>query len=404
VKARVCGRNRVVFSCLNFWFFGGLWGRTTEPPPDARGGFSIVSCVFELRGVRFLSDWDLLLEIVMETMFDAEPIFPDRPIRVAVTGAAGQIGYALLPLICTGRMFGMSQKVSLHLLEITPALTALSGVAMELEDCAFPVLESILATDDAAECFKDVDVAMLVGSFPRKAGMERKELLSKNGAIFQSQGEILEAVASKDVKIVIVGNPANTNALILSYFAKSIPVQNISALTRLDHNRTVGFVAKKLGASVNNVEGVIIWGNHSSTQYPDVSNAKVKGFNQSIVEAMGGVEYLEEAMIPFIQGRGASIIAARKLSSAMSAANAACDHVRDWLLGSNGRIVSMAVRSEGEYDIPKGIWYSFPVQCSRGGEFTIVQGLDVSDFSRARMDATAKELTEEREAALSLYQ
>jgi len=330
VKARVCGRNRVVFSCLNFWFFGGLWGRTTEPPPDARGGFSIVSCVFELRGVRFLSDWDLLLEIVMETMFDAEPIFPDRPIRVAVTGAAGQIGYALLPLICTGRMFGMSQKVSLHLLEITPALTALSGVAMELEDCAFPVLESILATDDAAECFKDVDVAMLVGSFPRKAGMERKELLSKNGAIFQSQGEILEAVASKDVKIVIVGNPANTNALILSYFAKSIPVQNISALTRLDHNRTVGFVAKKLGASVNNVEGVIIWGNHSSTQYPDVSNAKVKGFNQSIVEAMGGVEYLEEAMIPFIQGRGASIIAARKLSSAMSAANAACDHVRDW--------------------------------------------------------------------------
>ncbi|KAJ8906187.1 hypothetical protein NDN08_002682 [Rhodosorus marinus] len=337
-------------------------------------------------------------------MFDAEPVFPDRPIRVAITGAAGQIGYALLPLICTGRMFGMSQKVSLHLLEITPALTALSGVVMELEDCAFPILDSILATDDPAECFKDVDVAMLVGSFPRKAGMERKELLSKNGAIFHGQGEILEAVASKDVKIVIVGNPANTNALILSYFAKGIPVQNISALTRLDHNRTVGLVAKKLGTSVANVEGVVIWGNHSSTQYPDVSNAKVKGFSQSIVEAMGGVEYLEEAMIPHIQGRGASIIAARKLSSAMSAANAACDHVRDWLLGSNGRIVSMAVHSSGEYDIPKGIWYSFPVQCSRGGKFTIVQGLNVSDFSRARMDATAKELTEEREAALSLYQ
>mmetsp|Transcript_7070 Transcript_7070/g.21565 ORF Transcript_7070/g.21565 Transcript_7070/m.21565 type:complete len:341 (+) Transcript_7070:28-1050(+) len=339
----------------------------------------------------------------MEGVHDSEPIFPDRAVRVAITGAAGQIGYALLPMICTGKMFGLNQRVSVHLLEIPPAMEALKGVVMELEDCAFPLLEEIVASDDAETAFKGVDVAVLVGAFPRKAGMERRELLSKNGTIFKAQGEVLQTVASQDVKVLVVGNPANTNALILKHFAKEIPPENITAMTRLDLNRARGLVAKKLKKSVNDVENIILWGNHSSTQFPDVSHARVARLDVSVSEALGGEEYLKDEFIPTIQSRGAAIIAARKLSSAMSAANAACDHIRDWLLGTNGRVVSMAVCSDGSYDVPSGIWYSFPVTTSRGGKYTIQKDYSISDFSRKYLQKTADELTQEKDTAMDLF-
>jgi len=338
----------------------------------------------------------------MTDVYDVEALRPGGAMKVAVTGAAGQIGYSLLPLICSGRMFGKHQRVELRLLEITPAMGALEGVVMELEDCAFPLLENTVATDDALVAFKDVDVAVLVGAFPRKAGMERKELMSKNGSIFKEQGEAINSVASEDVKVVVVGNPANTNANILSQFAPRVPKQNITAMTRLDHNRLVGMVATKLDKSVTDISGVVIWGNHSSTQYPDVLNASVAGVDGSVREALGGEEWLASELIPAVQKRGAAIIAARKLSSAMSAANAACDHVRDWLLGSGDRIVSMAVPADGSYNIADGIWFSFPVRTTRGGKYEIQKDMMIDAFSQERINITEKELREEREDALAM--
>jgi len=322
--------------------------------------------------------------------------------KVAVTGAAGQIGYSLLPMIAGGRMFGKSQRVELRLLEIAPAMEALGGVVMELDDCAFPLLEKVVATDDPLVAFADVDVCVLVGAFPRKAGMERKELMSKNAMIFKQQGEAINSVASEDVKIVVVGNPANTNALILSQYAPRVPKENITAMTRLDHNRLVGMVASKLDKEVDDIRGVVIWGNHSSTQYPDVLNATVSGVDGSIRDALGGEDWLASELIPKVQKRGAAIIAARKLSSAMSAANAACDHVRDWLLGSGDRIVSMGVFADGSYNIAEGIVFSYPVCTMRGGKYEIQKNLIIDNFSQERINVTENELREERSDALAM--
>ncbi|KAA8491218.1 Malate dehydrogenase, cytoplasmic [Porphyridium purpureum] len=323
-------------------------------------------------------------------------------VRVVVTGAAGQIGYSLVPLIAGGKMLGPGVKVELRLVEIPPAMGALEGVKMELEDCAFPLLDKVVCTSDAAEAFVDVDICILVGAFPRKAGMERKDLLAKNAAIFKAQGEALNSVASPNVKVVVVGNPANTNALILSTFAPNVPKSNITALTRLDHNRLKAMVALKLDKNVTYVDGAVIWGNHSATQFPDVLNCKVDGISDPIREAVGGEAYLRDELIPKIQKRGAAIIAARGLSSAMSAANAICDHMNDWLHGTGDKYVSMAVFADGSYGISEGIVYSMPVRTMKGGSYEIVQGLTVDAFSQEYMKATEAELRAEREDALSI--
>ena len=315
------------------------------------------------------------------------------PVRVAVTGAAGQIGYALLFRIAAGDMLGADQPVILHLLEITPALPALNGVVMELDDCAFPLLAGVVATDDANVAFKDVDYALLVGARPRGPGMERKDLLSANGAIFGPQGKALNAHAKRDVKVLVVGNPANTNALIAQANAPELDPRCFTAMVRLDHNRAKGQLAAKTGAHNTDVARMIIWGNHSSTQYPDIHHATVKG-----KPAMSLVDqnWYEKEFIPTVQQRGAAIIKARGASSAASAASAAIDHMRTWALGTaEGDWVSMGIPSDGSYGIEPGVIYGYPVTC-RNGKYAIVQGLAINDFSRARMDATEKELREER--------
>ncbi len=323
------------------------------------------------------------------------------PVRVAVTGAAGNIGYALVFRIASGAMLGPDQPVILQLKEITPALDALRGVVMELEDCAFPLLHGVQVTDKDDEAFGDVDVALLVGSMPRKEGMERSDLLSANGGIFKPQGEALSAGAQRDVKVLVVGNPANTNCLIAQQHAKDLDPSRFTAMTRLDHNRAVAQLAAKAGAHSTDVRKMTIWGNHSATQYPDVFHAEVAG--RPGFEAAGSDQgWLEDEFIPTVQQRGAAIIKARGLSSAASAANAAVDHVRSWVLGTpEGDWVSMGVVSDGSYGAPEGIITSFPCT-AKDGEHQIVPGLDIDDFSRARIDASNAELVEERDTVKDL--
>ncbi len=322
------------------------------------------------------------------------------PVRVAVTGAAGQIGYALLFRIAAGDMLGKDQPVILHLLEITPALPALAGVVMELNDCAFPTLAGVIATDDVNAAFKDVDYALLVGARPRGPGMERKDLLEANGAIFAPQGKALSDHAKRNVKVLVVGNPANTNALIAQQNAPSLDPSCFTAMVRLDHNRALSQLAEKTGAHTTDIKRMIIWGNHSSTQYPDIHHASVKSHAaNSLVDA----DWLKDSFIPVVQQRGAAIIKARGASSAASAASAAIDHMRDWALGTvSGDWVSMGVPSDGSYGIAPGVIYGYPVTC-KNGKYEIVQNLAVNDFSRERMSATDKELREERAAVEHLF-
>jgi len=320
-------------------------------------------------------------------------------VRVTVTGAAGQISYGLLFRIASGAMLGEDQPIILQLLEITPAMDALKGVAMELDDCAFPLLENIVCTDDANVAFKDTDFALLVGARPRGPGMERKDLLEANAAIFSAQGKAINAVASRGIKVLVVGNPANTNALIAQRNAPDIDPRNFTAMTRLDHNRAMTQLAQKTGNAVTAVTHMTIWGNHSATQYPDLFHAKVNG---EAATTLIDQTWYKETFIPEVQQRGAAIIAARGASSAASAANAAIDHMRTWALGSAANDwVSMGIYSDGSYGIAEGLIYSFPVTCSNG-DWTIVQGLEIDAFSQEKMDATEKELTEERDAVQHL--
>jgi len=322
-----------------------------------------------------------------------------QPVRVTVTGAAGQIGYALLFRIASGGMLGNDQPVILQLLDITPALGALEGVKMELDDCAFPLLAGVVCTDDPKVAFKDADYALLVGARPRGPGMERKDLLEANAAIFSVQGKAIDEVASRDIKVLVVGNPANTNALITQRNAPSINPRNFTAMTRLDHNRAMTQLAQKTGKTVNDVTNMTIWGNHSSTQYPDLFQAKVNG--KAALELVDEAWY-KDTFIPTVQQRGAAVIKARGSSSAASAANAAIDHMRTWALGSNGDDwVSMGVYSDGSYGIDKGLIYSFPVRC-KNGDWEIVQGLNIDAYSQEKMQATEKELSEERDAVKHL--
>lgn len=321
------------------------------------------------------------------------------PVRVTVTGAAGQIGYALLFRIASGAMLGDDQPVILQLLDITPAMDALEGVRMELDDCAFPLLAGVVCTDDPNVGFKDTDYALLVGARPRGPGMERKDLLEANAAIFSVQGKALNDHASRNVKVLVVGNPANTNSLIAQRNAPDLNPRNFTAMTRLDHNRAMTQLAQKTGTTVNDVTNMTIWGNHSATQYPDLFNARVNG--QAAIDMIEQSWY-EADFIPTVQQRGAAIIKARGASSAASAANAAIDHMRSWALGTEGDDwVSMGVYSDGSYGIAEGLIYSFPCRC-KDGDWSIVQGLDVGEFSREKMDATAQELTEERDAVAHL--
>ncbi|MFM2071130.1 MAG: hypothetical protein RLZZ623_1393 [Actinomycetota bacterium] len=322
------------------------------------------------------------------------------PVRVAVTGAAGQIGYSLLFRIASGSMLGPDTPVILQLLEITPALKSLEGVRMELDDCAFPLLAGVVCTDDPNVAFGDVDVAMLVGAMPRKAGMERSDLLSANGGIFKPQGRALSASAKKDVKILVVGNPANTNALIAQQNAPDLDAGRFTAMTRLDHNRAVSQLAARTGVAVTDVTNMTIWGNHSVTQYPDLFHAKVNGKNA--YELVGDHDWVDSTYIPTVAKRGAAIIEARGASSAASAANAAVDHIRTWSLGTAaGDWVSMGVPSDGSYGVPEGLISSFPCTCA-DGKYTIVQGLDIDAYSRGKIDASTAELAEERDAVREL--
>ena len=322
-----------------------------------------------------------------------------QAVNVAITGAAGQIGYALAFRVASGQMLGSDTPVKLHLLEVTAALAALKGVLMELADCAFPTLAGLVATDDPQVAFRDCEVALLVGARPRGAGMERKDLLLANAQIFSSQGRALDAVAHRNVKVLVVGNPANTNSMIARANARSLNPRNFTAMTRLDHNRALAQLAEKTGVAVTDIRRMTIWGNHSSTQYPDISHCLVKG-----EPAAAQVErsWVEGTFIPAVQQRGAAVIKARGASSAASAASAAIDHVHDWVLGSaSGDWVSMAVPSDGSYGIPEGVVYSYPVTC-KGGRYSIVKGLDINEFSRERMQATYRELCEERDGVKDL--
>jgi malate dehydrogenase len=322
------------------------------------------------------------------------------PVKIAVTGAAGQIGYALLFRIASGSMLGPDQPVILHLLEVTPALGALEGVVMELNDCAFPLLHGVVATDDVNAAFKDVSYALLVGAMPRKQGMERKDLLEANGGIFGPQGQALNKHARRDVKVLVVGNPANTNALIAQQNAPDLSPQCFTAMVRLDHNRALSQLAAKTGTHTTDIKKMIIWGNHSSTQYPDLHHCTVGG---KAALSLVDQAWYEGTFIPDVQQRGAAIIKARGASSAASAASAAVDHMRSWALGTaDGDWVSMAIPSDGSYGISPGVIYGYPVTC-KNGVYTIVQGLEVNTFSRARMDATDKELREEREGVQHLF-
>jgi malate dehydrogenase len=323
----------------------------------------------------------------------------NKPARVTITGAAGQIGYQLAFRIASGQLLGPNQPVILQLLEIPPALGALKGVVMELDDCAFPNLQGVVATDNADEAFRDTDYALLVGAKPRGPGMERGDLLRENAKIFSVQGKALDRHASRNVKVLVVGNPANTNALIAQKNAPSLNPANFTAMTRLDHNRALAQLGAKLGVHVNAISRMTIWGNHSATQYPDISHAVV---NEQPAAEMVDQQWLVDDFIPTVQQRGAAIIKARGLSSAASAASAAIDHIRDWALGTPGDDwVSMAVPSDGSYGIKEGVIYSFPCRCTKG-KYEIVDGLAISEFSRQRMDATDAELRQERDAIAEL--
>ncbi|MCH9795104.1 malate dehydrogenase [Gammaproteobacteria bacterium] len=320
------------------------------------------------------------------------------PVRVAVTGAAGQISYSLLFRIAAGEMLGADQPVILQLLEITPALGALAGTVMEIEDCAFPLVAGIVQTDDANVAFKDADYCLLVGARPRGPGMERKDLLEANAAIFSAQGKAINDNASKDVKVLVVGNPANTNALIAYRNAPDLKPGQFTAMTRLDHNRAMAQLANKTGKHSTDVESMIIWGNHSATQYPDIHHCTVAG---AAATGLVDQDWITGDFIPTVQQRGAAIIKARGLSSAASAANAAIEHMRDWALGTNGKIVSMGIHSDGSYGVTEGLIYSFPVTCANG-EYSIVQDLEINAFSQDLMDKSEIELSEERDAVASL--
>ena len=321
----------------------------------------------------------------------------DSALRVTVTGAAGQIGYALVFRIASGAMLGPKQPVILQLLEIPPAMDALRGVVMEIDDCAFPLLQGVVATDDPNVAFNDADIALLVGSRPRGPGMERSDLMQANAAIFSVQGKALNDHASRDVKVLVVGNPANTNCLIAQRNAPQLNPRNFTAMTRLDHNRALAQLSAKTGVAVADIEGLAIWGNHSPTMYPDVYHATVGG--KAALERVD-MAWVEGDFLPTVQKRGAAIIEARGASSAASAANAAIDHVRDWVLGSAG-VTSMAVLSDGSYDIAEGLIFSYPVVCA-GGDWQIVGGLSVNDFNRAKLEITEAELKEERDEVAAL--
>ncbi|WP_181788924.1 malate dehydrogenase [Streptomyces phytophilus] len=325
---------------------------------------------------------------------------PDSPVTVTVTGAAGQIGYALLFRIASGQLLGPDVPVKLRLLEITPALGAAEGTAMELDDCAFPLLRGIDITDDPNVAFDGAAVALLVGARPRTKGMERGDLLEANGGIFKPQGKAINDHAADDIKVLVVGNPANTNALIARAAAPDVPAERFTAMTRLDHNRALSQLAKKTGAAVGDIKKLTIWGNHSATQYPDIFHAEIAGKNAA--EVVGDEKWLADEFIPTVAKRGAAIIEARGASSAASAANAAVDHVYSWVNGTaQGDWVSMGIPSDGSYGVPAGLISSYPVTCADGA-YEIVQGLEINEFSRTRIDASVKELAEEREAVSAL--
>jgi malate dehydrogenase len=322
------------------------------------------------------------------------------PVRVAVTGAAGQIGYSLIFRIASGAMLGPDTRIILQLLEVTPALGALSGVKMELDDCAFPLLDGVVCTDDANVAFGDADVALLVGAMPRKDGMERKDLLSANGGIFKPQGEAIAKNAKKDIKVLVVGNPANTNALIALNNAAGIDPRQFTAMTRLDHNRAMSQLAMRVNRPLSSITKMTVWGNHSTTQYPDLSHCEVDG--KPAKSLVNDDAWINDTFIPTVAKRGAAVIKARGASSAASAANAAIDHVRSWALGTApGDWVSMSVPSDGSYGVPEGLVSSFPCTCS-GGKYEIVQGLEIDASSRAKIDASVAELQEERDAVKAL--
>jgi malate dehydrogenase len=322
------------------------------------------------------------------------------PVRVAVTGAAGQIGYSLIFRIASGAMLGPDTRVILQLLEVTPALGALSGVKMELDDCAFPLLDSVVCTDDANVAFGDADVALLVGAMPRKDGMERKDLLSANGGIFKPQGQAIAKNAKKDIKVLVVGNPANTNALIAMNNATGIDPRQFTAMTRLDHNRAMSQLAMRVNRPVSSIKKMTVWGNHSTTQYPDLSHCEVDG--KPAKSLVNDDVWINDTFIPTVAKRGAAVIKARGASSAASAANAAIDHIRSWALGTApGDWVSMSVPSDGSYGVPEGLVSSFPCTCA-GGNYQIVKGLEIDAYSRTKIDASVAELQEERDAVKAL--
>jgi len=321
------------------------------------------------------------------------------PLRVVITGAAGQIAYSLIYQVASGYVFGPDQPLALHLLDIAPMMGVLNGVVMEIQDCAMPLVRETIATDDPNVAFKDIDAAFLVGAMPRKEGMERKDLLAANVKIFKVQGEALDKFAKKSVKVLVVGNPANTNALICSHYAPSIPKENFSAMTRLDQNRAAAQLANKLGQPISAIKKVTIWGNHSSTQFPDAGQATCNGQAVALDQA-----WLETEFVPTVQKRGAAVIAARKLSSAMSAAKAASDHMKSWFGSTPAEDwVSMGVFSDGSYDTPEGVMFSFPITI-KDGKWTIVQGLQMSDFAKEKLALTGKELCEERVEAMAVCQ
>jgi malate dehydrogenase len=321
-------------------------------------------------------------------------------VKVTVTGAAGQIGYAILFRIATGQMLGEETPVHLNLLEIPDAVKAAEGTAMELDDCAFPLLDGIDIHDDPKQAFDGCSVALLIGARPRSKGMERSDLLEANGGIFKPQGEAINSAAADDVRVLVVGNPANTNCLIAMSHAPDVPGERFNAMTRLDHNRAIAQLAQKTGAAVSEITRMTIWGNHSTTQYPDLVNAKVRG--ESAWDAVGDESWIADEFIPTVSGRGAAIIEARGASSAASAANAAIDHMRDWTVGTaDGDWVSMSVPSDGSYEVEEGLVSGFPCTCS-GGEWSIVEGLEITEFSRKRIDASVDELREERDAVREL--
>jgi len=318
------------------------------------------------------------------------------PVRVAVTGAAGQIGYSILYRIASGEMLGKDQPVILSLLEVTPALKAANGVMMELDDCAFPLLAGLSASDDPKVAFKDADVGLLIGATPRKPGMERRDLLEKNAEVFKIQGRALNEVASRNVKVLVVGNPANTNALIAMKSAPDLKRECFSAMIRLDHNRALSQLAKKTGKAVDSFEKLIVWGNHSPTMYPDIRFATSGG--TSVKQLINDDAWVKDVFIPTVGKRGGAVLEARGLSSAASAAAAAIDHVRDWWLGAGSRWVTMGVPSTGDYGVPEDIVYGVPTLCKGGGTYEIIKGLEIDEFSKGKMAATLKELVEERDA------